>query len=122
MECMYLTVSRSSTEVEYKAVASATAEVMWVHTLLLEIGISCLKQAKMWYDNLGAKYLTSNPIFHGRVKHIEIDYHFIRERVTQGLLHIYYVSTKDQVADGFIKGLSVQSFENFKYNLNLVKT
>jgi hypothetical protein len=75
------TVSRSSIEVEYKAVASATTEVTWIQTLLLEIGISCSKQAKMWYDNLGVKYLTSNPIFHGRVKHIEIDYHFIRERV-----------------------------------------
>jgi hypothetical protein len=81
-----LTVSRSSTEAEYKAVANATSEVMWIQMLLLENGVSCPKQAKMWFDNLGAKYLASNPVFHGRVKHIEIYYHFVRERVAQGLL------------------------------------
>jgi hypothetical protein len=94
---------------------------MWIQMLLLEIGVPCPKQANMWCDNLGAKYLASNPVFHGRVKHIEIDYHFVCERVAQGLLHIDYVSTRDQIADGFIKGLSVGPFENFKYNLNLGK-
>jgi hypothetical protein len=115
------TVSRSSTEAEYKTIANAMVEVMWIQTLLLEIGISCPKQAKMWCDNLGAKYLASNPVFHGRVKHIEIDYHFVCERVAQGLLRIDYVSTRDHIADGFTEGLWVQSFENFKYNLNHAK-
>jgi hypothetical protein len=115
------TVSRSSTEAEYKAVANATAEVMWIQTLLLEIGIPSPRQARMWCDNLGAKYLATNPVFHGRVKHIEIDYHFVRERVAKGLLQIDYVPTGDQVADGFTKPLSVRALENFKHNLNLAK-
>jgi hypothetical protein len=59
---------------------------MWIQILLKEIGIPCPSQARLWCDNLGAKYLASNPIFHGRVKHIEIDYHFVRERVVKGLL------------------------------------
>jgi hypothetical protein len=80
---------------------------MWIQTLLLKIGVHCPKQVKLWYDNLGAKYLASSPVFHGRVKHIEIDYYFIRERVVQGLLHIDYVSIRYQVADGFTKGLLV---------------
>jgi hypothetical protein len=88
-------------------VANATAEVMWIQTLLLEIGIPSPRQARMWCDNLGAKYLAANPIFHGRVKHIEIDYHFVRERVAKGLLQIDYVPTGDQVADGFTKPLPV---------------
>jgi hypothetical protein len=74
---------------------------------------------RLWCDNLGAKYLASNPVFHGRVKHIEIDYHFVQERVIKRLLQIDYVPSGDQVVDGFTKPLAVQYFENFKYNLNL---
>jgi hypothetical protein len=48
-----------------------------------------------------------------------VDYHFIRERVFRKLLHIDFVSSKDQVADGFTKALFVWLLENFKNNLNL---
>jgi hypothetical protein len=115
------TVSRSSTEAEYKAVANATAEIMWIQTLLWEIGVQSPQQAKIWCDNIGAKYLSNNPVFHGRTKHIEIDYHFVRERVAWKLLHIDFVSSGDQVADGFTKPLPVKQLENFKHNLNLAK-
>jgi hypothetical protein len=55
--------------------------VMWIHTLLTELNILTPKAARLWCDNVGAKYLSANPVFHGRSKHIEIDYHFVRERV-----------------------------------------
>ena len=58
-------------------------------------------------------------MFHARTKHIEVDYHFVRERVAQKLLSIQYVSTGDQVADGFTKPLPVRQLEVFKNNLNL---
>jgi hypothetical protein len=70
---------------------------------------------------LGATYLSANPIFHARTKHIEVDFHFVRERVAQGLLKIQFVSTGDQVADGFTKALPVKLLEKFRYNLNLDK-
>jgi hypothetical protein len=114
------TVSQSSTEAEYKAIADATAEIMWVQTLLKELNISSPRPARLWCDNIGAKYLSANPAFHGRSKHIEVDYHFVRERVFHKLLNIDFVSSKDQVADGFTKALSVRLLENFKNNLNLV--
>lgn len=82
------TVSRSSTEVEYKVLANATAEMMWVQKLLVELGVPHAPTARLWCDNLGAKYLSANPVFHARTKHIEIDFHFVRERVAQGLLDI----------------------------------
>jgi hypothetical protein len=58
-------------------------------------------------------------IFHARTKHIEIDYHFVRERVARKELLIKFISSKDQVADGFTKALLVQSLKEFQHNLNL---
>jgi len=79
---------RSSTEAEYKALANATAEMMLIQKLLQELGVQHPSAALLWCDNLGAKYVSENPIFHARTKHIEIDFHFVRERVAQKLLDI----------------------------------
>jgi histone deacetylase 1/2 len=114
-----VTVSRSSIEAEYKAVANATAEVMWIQTLMKEIGLKFPSTTQLWRDNIGAKYLSANPVFHARTKHIEVDYHFVRERVASNLLQIDYIPTGDQVADGFTKALTVKQLEKFKTNLNL---
>ena len=99
------TVSRSSTEAEYKSLANATVEVMWVQKLLDELGIPHPLAACLWCDNLGAKYLSANPVFHARTKHIEIDFHFVREQVAAKRLDIRFISTTDQIADGFTKPL-----------------
>jgi hypothetical protein len=107
-------VSRSSTEVECKSLANATS-------LLKELGVRSPKFARLWCDNLGATYLSANPVFHARTKHIEVDFHFVRERVAQGWLRIRFISTKDQVADGFTKRVPVRQLENFRHNLNLDK-
>jgi hypothetical protein len=71
------TMSCSSTEAEYKAMANATPELMWVQSLLREFHVSSPRGVHLWCDNMGAKYLSSNPVFHGRMKHIEVDYHFV---------------------------------------------
>jgi hypothetical protein len=114
------TVSRSSTEAEYKALANATAEMMWVQKLLQELKVPHPPAARLWCDNLGATYLTANPIFHARTKHIEIDFHFVRERVAQKLLDVRFINTGDQLADGFTKPMSTAKLKEFRFNLNLV--
>jgi hypothetical protein len=113
------TVSWSSTEAEYKALANATAEIIWVKSMLKELGICFTQTPCLWCDNLGATYLSANPVFHATTKHIEIDYHFVRERVASKELEIRFVFSKDQVADGFTKALPPGPFEEFKRNLNL---
>jgi histone deacetylase 1/2 len=114
-------VSRSSTEAEYKSLANATAEVIWVQSLLKEIKVRQTQTSCLWCDNLGATYLSANPVFHARAKHIEIDFHFVRERVLRKQLEIRFIPSQDQVADGFTKPLPYPAFEVFKRNLNLVK-
>ena len=84
-----------------------------------EIGIKGPSAAKLWCDNIGAKYLSTNHVFPGRTKYIEVDYHFVRQRVARKLLDIEIIRTGDQIADGFTKPLTVRQLENFKYNLNL---
>jgi hypothetical protein len=112
-------VSRSSTEAEYKAIANATAEIMWIQMLLQELGVSHPSTTSLWCDNLGATYLSVNPVFHARRKHIKVDYHFVRERVARKQLEIRFISTNDQVTNGFTKALSLQKFTSFQHNLNL---
>jgi hypothetical protein len=115
------TVSRSSTEAEYKIVANTIAEIMWIQILLQELGIKTPQAAKLWCDNIGAKYLSTNPVFHARTKHIEVHYHFVTERVSRKLLEIYFVPSIDHIADGFTKALPIRQLENFKHNLNLAR-
>jgi hypothetical protein len=99
--------------------ANATAELMWLHTILKELHITCHRSARLWCDNMGAKYLSSNPFFHGRMKHIEVDSHFVRDQVTKHLLDVWFISTHDQIVDGFTKPLSVHRLQEFRNNLNL---
>jgi hypothetical protein len=101
--------------------ANATAEIVWVQSILKELGVREDDKLCLWCDNLGSTYLSANTIFHGQVKHVEIDYHFVRERVANKQLEIRPIASKDQVVDDFTKVLSTQPMQNFQNNLNLVK-
>ena len=113
------TVARSSTEAEYKALANAAAEVMWLKTLLSDLHISQPQPPTLWCDNIGATYLTSNPLFHARTKHIEIDFHFVRDQVLKGQLLVRLISTKDQYADALTKPLPSLRFQLLRSNLRV---
>ena len=78
-----LTVSRSSTEAEYKALASASAELCWLCALIKDLGIYLYDPPILWCDNVSALAIASNPVFHARTKHIEVDFHFVKERVVR---------------------------------------
>jgi hypothetical protein len=114
------TISRSSTEAEYKALTNGAAEAMWISSLLTELGVTQQRAPVLWCDNLGATYLTANPVFHARTKHIETDFHFVRERVAEGALQVKFISSSDQLADVFTKPATYQMLDRFKSNLNLV--
>jgi hypothetical protein len=114
-------VSHSSTKAEYKAIADATVEIMWVQSVLRELQVLGTRCARLWCDNLGAKHLASNSIFHERMKHVEIDYHFVRSHVLKKLLNVRSISTDDQVVYGFTKAISQGRLLEFQRNLNLIR-
>uniref|UniRef100_A0A2N9HC90 Integrase catalytic domain-containing protein n=1 Tax=Fagus sylvatica TaxID=28930 RepID=A0A2N9HC90_FAGSY len=113
------TVSRSSTESEYRALAIASAELCWIRTLLKDLGIYLSQPPLLWCDNVSALAIASNPVFHARTKHIEVDFHFVRERVLRKDLIVKFVSTIDQLADIFTKSLPSQRFLDLQRNLTV---
>ncbi|XP_057539843.1 uncharacterized mitochondrial protein AtMg00810-like [Amaranthus tricolor] len=97
------TVSRSSSEAEYRAMASAASEVTWLVRLLEELQLTSLKPVLLHCDNISAIHIAKNPVFHERTKHIDIDCHFTRDKVLEGLLQLTYLPTQNQLADVLTK-------------------
>ncbi|XP_019170030.1 PREDICTED: uncharacterized protein LOC109165608 [Ipomoea nil] len=111
LSCKQCTVARSSTEAEYKGLVDVSAEVTWVVSLLWELGLHSGSPATLWCDNLGATYLAANPVFHARTKHVEIDFHFVYDKVAAGDFIVNFISTKDQLSDIFTKPLPAPRFQ-----------
>ncbi|OMO94717.1 Integrase, catalytic core [Corchorus capsularis] len=104
------TVGKSSTEAEYKAIANAASEVTWVQNLLTELGLTCSTTPTIHCDNMGATYVSINPAFHSKMKHVSIDFHFVRDKVNAGHLLVSHVSSRDQLPDLLTKPLPRQRF------------
>ena len=100
-------------EVEYRSMASTTVELVWITFLFRDIRIKLHESPQLFCDNKSALYMTINPVFHARTKHIEIDYHFVREKVAIGALTTQYIPSSHQIADIFTKPLSKLSFCRF---------
>jgi len=100
------TISRSSAEAEYRSLASTVAELVWLVGLLRSLDVEITLPVNIYSDSKSAIQLAANPVYHERTKHIEIDCHFIREKLQQGLINISYIPTQSQPADVLTKGLN----------------
>ncbi|KAJ9548832.1 hypothetical protein OSB04_021375 [Centaurea solstitialis] len=112
-------VSRSSAEAKYRGIANVVAEAAWLRNLLLELSCPLSRVTVVFCDNVSAMYLASNLVQHQRTKHVEIDLHFVRERVAIGHVRVLHVPSAYQYADIFTKGLPSSLFLDFRDSLNI---
>lgn len=97
------------------------AECCWVCNLLHEMHINIDKATVIYCENISVVYLTANPVNHRRTKHVELDVHFVREKVALGQLRVLHVPIQQQFADITTKGLPSPVFEEFKSSLSIFK-
>lgn len=114
-------MSRSSAEAEYRGVTNAVAETCWLRQLLTELHLPPRCAAIIYCDNVSAMYMSANPVQHQRTKHIEIDLHFVRDKVSLGQAKVLHVPSASQFADIFIKGLPFTLFGNLRDSLHNIR-
>ena len=100
--------------------ASAAVEVTWVVHLLEVLGVHDLQPVTLHCDNQSALHIAKNPVFHERTKHIELDCHFTRDKVLEGLLQLTYLPTKSQLADILTKVAPSAQFNSLLDKLGMV--
>ncbi|KAK2398342.1 putative mitochondrial protein [Trifolium repens] len=110
----------STCEAEYIAGTFATCQMIWLDSVLKELKCEVQKPLKLMIDNKSAISLAKNPISHGRSKHIETRFHFIREQVVNGNIEVVYCPTEIQFADGFTKAIKLDRFEFLRKKLGLI--
>ncbi|CAA7039177.1 unnamed protein product [Microthlaspi erraticum] len=117
------TVSHSSAEAEYRAMAFTLREIKWFMRVLAGLGIDQSAPTRLFCDNKAAIYIASNPVFHERTKHIESDCHAVRNAVQDGIIVTDHVRTAEQLADILTKALGRAPFQYLlsKLGLNTVR-
>ena len=95
-------------------------EGIWLERLMRELGILTSEPMKVFCDNQSAINIAKNPVHHDRTKHVEIDHHFIKEKIENGTVSLLYTPTSQQIADILTKALPRKNFEDLSTNLSLI--
>lgn len=113
-------ISRSSAEAAYRSLACFTAKIVWLTNLFKELNIQIEEEVSVFSNSKAALQIATNPIFHERTKHIEIDCHFIREKIQQCLISTMYIPTQHQQADILTKALGRMQHESLLSKLGVL--
>lgn len=112
-------MARSSSEAEYRGLATTSCELQWLTFLLRDLHVQCSKPSVLYCDNKSALHIAANQVFHERTKHLDIDCHVVREHVSNGLFKLLPIPSADQLVDLFTKGLLPRLFFRFLSKLGL---
>ena len=112
------TVALSSTEAEYMSLSDTSKQLIWVKSLMSELGIN-LTPIPLFGDNQGSIFLSSNPVQEKRIKHIDLRYHFIRDVITSKQVELFFIEGANNPADLFTKNLGHIKFLKFREQLGL---
>ena len=112
-------VSKSPAEAEYRSMSATVSEIAWLVRILQELQVTNLKPLILHCDNQSAIHIAKNPVQHERMKHIEIDMHFTRDKILEGLIQITYLPTSSQIADVFSKIIPSAQFKELLDKLGM---
>lgn len=101
-----VTISLSSPEAESRVVRQVISEIVWLEKLLTELCEYCPLPIQVFCDSQATVHIARNPVFHERTKHIEIDCHFVRDKLQQGLITLHHICTDSQMVGIFTKALT----------------
>lgn len=113
-------VALSTTEAEYIAAALCACQCVWIRRVIETLGVKEEGATEIMCDNSSTIQLSKNPVFHGRSKHIDVRFHFLRDLVNNGIIELSYCNTQNQIADVMTKPLKLEHFEKLRGMLGVI--
>lgn len=113
-------VARSSAEAEFRAVAQGISELLWLKMLQKKLRIPTKTPMRIYYDKKATINIAHNPVHQDRTKYVEVDQHFIKEKIEEGIVCMSYIPTKKELADILTKGLQRSSYEDLTNKLGMI--
>ena len=112
-------VALSSAEVEFRGIGKGVTEILWIRKLLTKLGFHQNSSCELNCDNKAAISISKNPVQHDRTKHVEVDRHFIKEKLEGKIIHIPYAKSKEQLANILTKAIRAEQFQDTLHKLGV---